>query len=141
MNNKYYLKGITSGKFFVLGQGFTAATEDGASQLTDAQIVAASSLGFEPFEKIVATVSWGVNYIRKGDMAGDGSIAANRKNPSKRRFAEKDEAIQHGSRFQERRKKRGDAAGTAGHLGFYVTETPDPVNASINWKTGLTNAL
>ena len=139
MNKKYYLKGKDTGKFFVLGKGFVAPTKAEASQLTDAQVASAKSLGFEPSDAVEVASSWAVNYIRTGDLAGDGSIAANKRNPSKRRFATKDEAVQHGSRFQERRKKAGDEPGSAGHIGFYVTESSDPVNAEINWKTGLTN--
>ncbi len=138
---KQYLKGTQSGKFFVLGAGFVARSTKEASVLTDAQVTAARSLGFEPSEVVKVASSFGVNYIREGDQNGDGSIAANKRNPSKRRFATKDEAIQHGSRFSERRKAAGDEAGTAGHIGFYVTPSCDAVNAAINWKTGKTNSL
>lgn len=138
---KQYLKGTQSGLFFVLGKGFVASCTKDASVLTDAQVASARNLGFEPSEVVKVATSYAVNYIREGDAKADGSIAANKRNPSKRRFATKDEAIQHGSRFQERRKKAGDEAGTAGHIGFYVTVSDDEVNAEINWKTGLTNPL
>lgn len=139
MNKKYYLKGTQTGKFFVLAAGFVARNTSEASQLTEDQIAATKLLGFEPSETVAVTVSFACNYIRKGDANADGSIAANKRNPSKRRFATLDEAVQHGGRFRDRRKKSGDEAGTAGHIGFYVTESADPVNAEINWKTGLTN--
>ncbi len=138
---KQYLKGTQSGKFFVLGAGFVARTTKEASVLTCDQIKAARSLGFEPSEVVKVTTSWACNYIRKGDAKADGSIAANKRNPSKRRFATEDEAIQHGSQFKRRRLKAGDAEGTANHTGFWVSESNDEVNASINWKTGLTNPV
>ncbi len=138
---KQYLKGTKSGKFFVLGAGFVARSTKEASVLTDAQVQAAQLLGFEPSEVVKVATSFAVNYIREGDVNPDFSIAANKRNPSKRRFATKDEALQHGSRFSERRKKAGDEAGTAGHVGYWVSESNDAVNASINWKTGLTNSI
>lgn len=139
--NKQYLKGTASGLYFVLGKGFTASTLADASQLTNEQVAAVRIAGFEPSETVAIVTSFACNYIRKGDHNADGSISANKRNPSKRRFATKDEALQHGSRFSERRKKAGDAAGTAGHIGYYVTESTDPVNAVINWKSGLTNPV
>jgi len=139
--NKQYLKGIESGKFFGLGRGFTATTKAEASQLSDEQVEAVRIAGFEPSETVAVSTSFACNYIRSGDVNVDGSIAANKRNPSRRRFATKDEAIQHGSRFSERRKLAGDEPGTAGHVGFWVSEELDAVNASINWKTGLTNSL
>lgn len=138
---KQYLKGTTSGLFFVLGKGFVAASTKDASVLTNAQVNAARELGFEPSEVVKVANSYAVNYIRQGDVGANGSIAANKRNPSKRRFATKDEALQHGSRFPERRKKAGDEKGTAGHVGYWVSESSDPVNAVINWKTGLTNSI
>ncbi len=138
---KSYLKGTQSGLFFVLGKGFVASTIKEASVLSEDQIDAAQLLGFEPSEVVEAATSYAVNYIRIGDVGANGAIAANKRNPSKRRFATKDEALQHGSRFPERRKKAGDEAGTAGHVGYWVSESNDEVNASINWKTGLTNSI
>lgn len=93
--------------------------------------------------------SHAVVYIRKGEgerlLKGLGKNPANpnagQVDPSKRRFATRDEAIQHGSRFSERKANAGDKNGSAGHEGFFLVETSDPVNAKINWKTGLTNPV
>ncbi len=93
--------------------------------------------------------SYAVVYIRKGEgerlLKGLGKNPANpnagQVDPSKRRFATRDEADQHGSRFRSRKANANDADGSAGHEGFFVVETSDPVNAKINWKTGLTNPV
>jgi len=93
--------------------------------------------------------SYAVVYIRKGEgerlLKGLGKNPANpnagQVDPSKRRFATRDEADQHGSRFRTRKANASDAEGSAGHEGFFVVETSDPVNAKINWKTGLTNPV
>lgn len=93
--------------------------------------------------------SYAVVYIRKGEgvrlLKGLGKNPANpnagQVDPSKRRFATRDEADQHGSRFRTRKANAGDQDGSAGHEGFFVVETSDPVNAKINWKTGLTNPV
>lgn len=135
---KYLLK--KNGFYFVLGSGFSTSYKAKASQLTDAQVECAAGLGYVGTKEL-AIASFAVNYVRDTDLDANGNVQPNKKNPSKRRFATKDEAIQHGSRFGERRAKAGDKAGTAGHIGFYVTETTDPVNAVINWKTGLTNPV
>lgn len=141
MNKKYNLKSNKSGKWFVKGDGYTGATQKNASALTDAEVAAVIAAGFEPFAKVAALkVSFAVAYVRDTDLDGT-TVKPNKRNPSKRRFATKDEAIQHGTQFGRLRKAAGDAEGTAGHVGFYVIETNDDVNASINWKTGLTNAL
>ncbi len=138
----YTLKSVKSGLFFVRGSGFTAKCDKEATQLSDADVNCARSL-LEPFTmvEVSVTVSFAVNYIRKGDVGANGVVTPNKKNPSKRRFATRAEANQHGSRFYSRVAKKGDKPGSAGHIGFYVTETTDKVNASINWETGLTNAL
>jgi hypothetical protein len=138
---KYYLKGNASGLFFVLGRGFVAYDKTTASQLTEAQIAGAHAAGFEPATKVDVVVSFAVNYIRQGDLDANNVVKANAKNPSSRRFATRDEANQHGSRFNVRKADKHAAPGTAGHIGYYVTESSDPVNAVINWKTGLTNPL
>ncbi len=93
--------------------------------------------------------SWAVVYIRAGEgqrlLKGLGKNPANpnagQVDPSKRRFATRDEADQHGSRLRLRKANAGDANGSANHEGYFVVETNDPVNAKINWKTGLTNPV
>lgn len=152
MNNKYVLKN-GSGLFFVEGVGFFATKASEATTLcgdsADCTIACCAKLGITGISKVVASKSWAVVYIRQGEgiklLNGGAKNAADANkgqvDPSKRRFATRDEAIQHGSRFDTRRKDRGDAPGTAGHEGFFVIETSDPVNAAVNWKTGLTNPL
>lgn len=139
-NMKYLLKNA-AGLFYVLGQGFTATTKASASLLDCAQITCAQSLGFLGTKvEVPVNKSFAVNYIRSENLDANGQVKPDTRNPSRRRFATKDEAIQHGSRFGVRKsKQRGAAAGSAGHIGFYVTESTDAVNAKINWKTGLTN--
>lgn len=144
MNSKYIVKNIVSGLFFLAGSGFVADQKTATVMSEDKLTVvlgAAYDMGINAEAVDAPNVSFGVNYIRQGDVNADGSISANKRNPSKRRFATRDEANQHGSRFGERKAKAGDAAGTAGHIGYWVSETNDPVNAEINWKTGLTNAI
>lgn len=131
---KYYYVSNYSGRYFVLGAGFTAASKATASKLTNAQIEAARSAGFEPGTAKAVEQSFAVNYVRREDLGCGGSIKANTNNPSKRRFATFDEAFQHGTKLLTRESSKG-------HLGFYVIETSDAVNAAINWKTGLTNSL
>jgi len=87
------------------------------------------------------TKSFAVGYIRKGDLNTDRSIKSNTNNPSRRRFATQKEAMQHGSRFAERKAKGSRTPGSAGHIGYYLIETNDPVNSSVNPVTGLTNKL
>lgn len=144
------LKSIT-GLFLIVGKGFngtaqtaTRFTPEGA---TDAQ-ECASNLGVQTTIVDAPASSFAVVYIRKGDVTADGKVQKKTANvnlgevdPSKRRFATEDEAIQHGSRFKARRANRVDQPGTAGHRGFFVVETSDPVNAAVNWKTGLTNSI
>ncbi len=140
MNNKYNLLG-TCGHWFVLGKGFTAYAQKDASVVGDDEVrCLRANLGYKFSTRAPLTVSFAVCYVRKTDLAADGTVRQNIKNPSRRRFATRDEANQHGSRFAERKAKGSDVAGSAGHVGFYVIETYDPVNAEINWKTGLTNA-
>lgn len=144
--NKYNIKS-RHGHFMKLGCGFCSTTqkdalvfvEDEAQDVVDSfnHVYGAGYAEAVP----VMDKSYAVSYVREGDLDGDGNVIANRKNPSRRRFATRDEAIQHGSRFQERKANVNDAEGSAGHIGFYVIETYDPVNAEINWKTGLTNPL
>ena len=85
--------------------------------------------------------SFAVCYIRPEDIQANGHIKSNKLNPSKRRFATLAEAIQHGGRFNVRRKNAQDKNGTAGHRGFYVIPSKDAPNAEINWETGLTNPI
>lgn len=138
MSKKYIVKSDDN-LYFVLGHGFVTECYGEASKLEQGQIDGLMLAGFvgTAFE---ATVSYAVNYIREGDLV-DGVVQGNPKNPSKRRFATRDEANQHGSRFGTRVANKGDAPGSAGHIGFYVTESSDAVNAVINWKTGLTNSI
>jgi hypothetical protein len=140
MQKKYKLQSKVSGFWFVKGQGYISSLE-AASALTVNEIEAIRAAGFEPFKAIEVVTSFAVSYVRVPDLNDDGSIKDNVKNPSRRRFATRDEAIQHGSRFSVRKAKGSDVEGSAGHIGYYVIETSDPVNATINWKTGLTNAL
>ena len=145
MHNKYTIKNVITGLYLIEGKGFVSATQKGATEFHFDELCdplnAAASLGFTTEHAEVPQVkSYAVNYVRTGDVNADGSINANKRNPSKRRFATKDEAIQHGSHFSVRRKLANDAEGTAGHVGFWVSESFDAVNAEINWKTGLTNA-
>lgn len=138
----YNLRGCKSGLWFVLGAGFTAVAQKSASRMTQAQVDGAKAAGFEPATAYeVKVTSYAVNYIREGDIDNAGNVKPNTKNPSKRRFATRDEANQHGSRFGARKAAANAPEGSAGHIGYYVTETNDPVNASVNWKTGLTNSL
>ncbi len=147
MNDKYNLKGI-NGKFFVKGQGFTACTKNTASVLSNGEIACAAGLGYNG-TAVEAILSYAVVYIRKGEgvkLLNGGSkntpdINKGQVDPSKRRFATEDEAWKHGTRARERRANQGDQKGTAGHEGFFVIETSDPVNSAVNWKSGLTNSL
>lgn len=131
------------GSYFVAGSGFVGSLKT-ATRLTSEEAAGvqqcARNMGINNSVVTTVVTSYAVNYIRSTDLV-NGQVQPNCKNPSKRRFATKDEAVQHGSRFGARRANAGDAEGTAGHIGFYVTETSDPVNAEINWKTGLTNPL
>ena len=137
---QYTLKG-SNGSYYVKGEGFTASCRKKASALTDEQVNCAIELGFTGTKEVLAT-SFAVNYIRAGDLDSNGQVKPNTKNPSRRRFATRDEAIKHGSRFGVRKSaERGAKPGSAGHIGFYVTESTDPVNAKVNWKTGLTNPV
>lgn len=146
MSDKYKLKG-SNGLYFVKGKGF-AALKSSADVLTSEQVTCAAGLGYVG-TKEEAITSFAVVYIRKGE--GLNLLSGGKKNPadankgqidpSKRRFATEDEAWQHGTRARERRANRGDKPGTAGHEGFFVISTSDPVNSAVNWKSGLTNSL
>jgi hypothetical protein len=152
--HQYVIKNNKDGKFFVLGAGFTATEAKDATRFDDNDTlfnieVGLGAGGFD-FEAVDAPqVSFSVVYIRKGEgkrlLAGQGKAKADgnkgQVDPSKRRFATIEEAIVHGSRFYTRRAKAGDEQGTAGHEGFFVVETNDPVNATINPLTQLTNTI
>lgn len=139
---KYIAKHKDSGLFYVSGQGFTAECRDVASKLTEADTNCLKGLGFSFTTEAVKEVSsYAVNYIRLKNLDGTGGVETDNRNPSKRRFATFGEAKQHGSRFNLRVARKGDKPGSAGHIGFYVTETSDPVNAKVNFATGLTNAI
>jgi hypothetical protein len=144
MNKQYTVKSNINGLFLVSGKGFVASKQSGATKFSadDAKAAqeCAANLGVSTSLVEVKVSSYAVNYVR-GINLKNGTVEKDERNPSKRRFATRDEAIQHGSRFAERRANAGDQPGTAGHIGFYVTETTDPVNAAINWKTGLTNPV
>ncbi len=135
-----------SGLYLVVGSGFISDTACNATKFTaleaQSQVKCAQSLGLDvSAEEIKIEKSFAVNYIRQEDINVMGQVNPNAKNPSKRRFATRAEAVTHGSRFAVRKAKGSKIAGSAGHIGFYVTETNEPVNAAINPQTGLTNSL
>lgn len=145
MSKKYKLS--QDGKFFVEGKGFVG-TAANASLLDEGKVKCVAGLGFN-FQTVEAVESYAIVYIRKGEgvklLAGYSKDKADANkgqiDPSKRRFATFDEANHHGSRFAERRAKRTDKPGTAGHEGYFVIETSDAVNSKVNWKSGLTNPV
>lgn len=130
MEKKYIVRSI-NGLYFVKGYGFSGSKAT-ASKLTSAELAAVNTAGYIGTNEVAVT-SFAVNYVRPEDVA-NGQVKPNKFNPSKRRFATFDEAWQHGYLARTREESKA-------HLGFYVTETTDPVNASINWKTGLTNSI
>lgn len=147
--NKHMCKVIKndSGLYYKTGCGFTANL-DSASHLDEFGVenvlTSCEDLGITNLSVVDAPAptpktSWAVCYIRGGDLNDDGSIKLNTNNPSRRRFGSRCEAIVHGSRFAIRKAKGSTTAGSAGHVGFWVIETTDPVNAAINPETGLTN--
>jgi hypothetical protein len=150
--NKVILK-EPNGRFFVRGKGFVAQNKNEATQFQSAEDAAkavgcAAEFGIQAHMEEVLSISFGVVYIRRKDVTANGELdkqkadrALNEQDPSRRRFATFEEARIHGSRFHVRRAKRGDAPGTAGHRGFYIVETNDPVNAAVNPATGLTNPV
>lgn len=140
---KYIAQSNTNGKFYDAATGgFTAETACKASKLEEADLDRLDNLGFDFEEQeLQEHKSWAVCYVRHENLDGSGNVIADRRNPSRRRFATKDEAIAHGSRFDKRVARKGDKPGTAGHCGFYVIQTNDPVNATVNPRTGLTNPL
>lgn len=147
MNNKKYNLKDAKGLYFVNGSGFVGLKST-ASALDESKVACLTGLGFT-FKQEDAYQSFGVVYIRKGEgvrlLNGLGKNPAQpglgQVDPSKRRFATRDEADQHGSRFRTRKANAGDAEGSAGHEGYFVVETTDPVNSTVNWKSGLTNSI
>ena len=75
--------------------------------------------------------SYGVNYVRQGDIRADGSIAANRKNTNRRKFATVAEANVHAARFVDKNK----------HSGFYVVRLNQRPTDWVNQVSGLTNSV
>jgi hypothetical protein len=134
------LKGST-GSFYKEGAGFTA-DQNNATRLSDDQadevLSCASKFGFSATAEEVSNKSFAVCYLRQSDLNLDGSVNPNKLNPSRRRFATRAGASTHGRRFNVRRSGYGAEPGSAGHVGFYVIETNDPVNSAINLETGLT---
>ena len=134
----------STGYFYKEGSGFTATKPADATKLSSEEascvLNCASKFGFSATsEDAPATKSFAVCYIRKTDLQADGSVVANLKNPSRRRFATVEEARTHGARFHVRKSGWQAPVGSAGHQGFYVIETDDQVTDVVNPKTGLTN--
>jgi hypothetical protein len=77
------------------------------------------------------TFSFAVSYIRPDDVRANGSVAANRNNPSSRRFGTRKEAEHHAARFVAKHS----------HLGSYVTEVDERPTSWVNVETGLTNEV
>ncbi len=134
-----------SGLYLIEGKGFVGTTKSAATQIdTDdlgCAVKCAARMGVEVTvenAESVAQKSFAVCYVRPGDL-DNGAVNANGKNPSRRRFATRDEAKTHADRYNVRKASYGAAAGSAGHVGAYVIETKDPVNSAVNPATGLTN--
>lgn len=140
--------------FFVANKGAqaynqkdaTAYTQDEANKVIESlKLVGYQASAISLVE--VLPVSHSVVYIRKGDTSGTQvykqtpNANLGQTDPSSRRFATRNEAIAHGQRFHERVAKAGDKPGTAGHIGYFLIETNDPVNATVNPLTGKTNSL
>lgn len=136
----------TSGLYLVKDKGFIARVPAEATTFTDKEFVevlgcirSVTGMAAVAEDFVVPTdpnikqnasgVSFAVSYVRAKQLRSDGSINTHKLNPSKRRFATHEEATHHGRRFMSIEK----------HLGFYVTETRDPVNAYVNKVTGKTN--
>lgn len=140
---KNIIKNGASGLYLVIGKGFVGTKAEASQFAADevaCQIKCAANYGVTAVaEALPQHKSFGVCYVRIGDRNADGSIQPNKLNPSRRRFATFDEARIHGSRFHVRKARWQAAVGSAGHIGFYVIETTDPVNSVVNQKTGLTN--
>lgn len=154
MSSTYILKNGCTGLYFVSGKGYVGNKQE-ASRLStiEAGVIRNNGVSFGlAFGSVIVEnghTSWAVVYIREGEGRKllDGlskpspDASKNQLDPSRRRFADRDEALHHGARFPERRKEAGDKPGTAKHEGYFVVQTSDPVNSKVNWKTGLTNSI
>lgn len=141
------VKNSQTGLYFVQDKGFSGTgvtatrfgDHDGAQDVVDCAksmgiVAAIEEVKAEANPHIVQNangISYAPNYIRKGDVKADGSVAANRNNPSPRRFRTESEASHHAARFKRIEK----------HSGFFVTESTDPVNAWVNQVSGKTNPV
>lgn len=138
--SKYIVQ--NGGAFYVQGKGFPTYIKAQATRLTSAEadgvVNAAKSMGVLFATKSEVHSSFAVFYIRPEDILGEG-VKANSKSPSSKRFATREEANTHGARFADRVKRGTDTP--VGHIGFYVKESTDAVNAYVNAETGLTNNL
>lgn len=152
--SKFVLKKYGFSTEYVLAAGgFTTDIKRAQvfSNTTEAQptIDCARKFGMGLVLVAAPVVSFAVVYIRKGEGVNllnglsKGSVDANKGqvDPSKRRFATFGEAKQHGSRFNLRKAKADDKEGSAGHEGYFIVETFDPVNSVVNFASGLTNSL
>jgi hypothetical protein len=131
----------STGLYFSEGAGFTADAAKAtrlSCEESDQLMASAVRFGFSATEEEVTDVSYAVCYIRETDIDEDGNVNPNALNPSRRRFASRAGAETHGRRFNVRKSHHGAAPGSAGHLGFYIKKTNDPVNSAINLATGLT---
>lgn len=136
----------SSSGYFISGSGFVGtqktATVFPSVDAASCTLKCAASMGITASAEVLPELkSYAVGYIRASDLNTDGSVKMNTKNPSRRRFATIEEARAHGSRYFVRKAKGSTVVGSAGHIGYYVIVTNDPVNAAVNPKTGLTNKL
>ncbi len=152
--SKFVLKNL-AGLYLVVGSGFIGKSASQGTQLSESEANCAAGcaqkmgLGNTTSET-VPEISFAVVYVRKGDTFSNGVLTKaspnanlNQFDPSKRRFATRADANTHGKRFDTRRASKSDPknSGTAGHIGFFVIETNDPVNSTVNPATGLTNSI
>ena len=84
-------------------------------------------------QRVLHNQKWSIEvyFVRPGDLRPDGSVAANNRNPSSRRFGSQEEATHHALRFVAKEN----------HAGFYTVKSHQRPNAWVNWKTGLTNPV
>lgn len=138
------VKNTASGLYLVKGSGFVGtsaqATRFDSYEAANAAVACAADMGVRAsienavdsdpnIKQNASGVSFAPSYIRKKDLRADGSVAANGRNPSTRRFATRAEAQKHIDRFVK----------LEGHVGGFITESRDPVNAYINPLSGFTN--
>jgi hypothetical protein len=147
------IKNTRSGFYYVDRRGFTGRLDE-ATQFASYEDAAdarecAASMGVPERDTIIENApvaaqaiesklqqnpdgsSYTVFYTRKKDVQYDGSVRANRNNPSPRRFRTEKEAHHHAARFVKIEK----------HVGYRVEKTYSPVNAFVNVVTGKTNPL